>query len=69
MLGGMNIEFFRNLKLMFPHISIIASGGISMLEDIRALNKVNLTGVIVGKALYEGRIDIEELAKLNGAVC
>ena len=69
MLGGVNIEFFQNLKLMFPNISIIASGGISMLDDIRALDKVNLSGVIVGKAIYEGKIDISELAKLNGAIC
>jgi phosphoribosylformimino-5-aminoimidazole carboxamide ribotide isomerase len=69
MLGGVNTEFFRNLKSAFPKISIIASGGISTLEDINELEKVNLSGVIVGKAIYEGKLPIEELGKMNGAKC
>jgi phosphoribosylformimino-5-aminoimidazole carboxamide ribotide isomerase len=69
MLGGVNVDFFRNLKSAFPQISIIASGGISTLNDINALEKVNLSGVIVGKAIYEGMLPIEELARMNGASC
>ncbi len=69
MLGGVNIEFFQSLKSAFPHISIIASGGISSITDIQVLKKSDLAGVIVGKAIYEGRLSIEELAKMNGVEC
>jgi phosphoribosylformimino-5-aminoimidazole carboxamide ribotide isomerase len=69
MLGGVNIEFFRNLQSAFPQLSIIASGGISTIGDIQVLKKSELTGVIVGKALYEGMLSIAELAAMNGAAC
>ena len=69
MMGGVNIDFFQNLKSAFPDLSIIASGGISTLEDVRVLVKGNLTGVIIGKAIYENKLPIKELAKMNGAVC
>ena len=69
MLDGVNIEFFHNLKSAFPQISIIASGGISTVADIQLLKHAELAGVIVGKALYEGRLPIKELAKMNGGEC
>jgi phosphoribosylformimino-5-aminoimidazole carboxamide ribotide isomerase len=69
MLGGVNIDFYQNLKSAFPELSIIASGGISTLEDVQMLRKAELTGVIVGKAIYENKLPIEELAKINGAAC
>jgi phosphoribosylformimino-5-aminoimidazole carboxamide ribotide isomerase len=69
MLGGVNMEFFINLKSAFPEITIIASGGISTLDDIHDLKNTNFSGIIVGKALYEGRLSMEELVKLNGAPC
>lgn len=50
-------------------ISVIASGGISSLEDIRKLKEIknkNLEGVIIGKALYEGRIDLQEAMRIAG---
>jgi len=52
-----------------PQISIIASGGISTLTDIQALKQSKLAGVIVGKAVYEGKISIEELAKIKDVEC
>ena len=69
MLGGVNIDFYQNLKSAFPELSIIASGGISTLEDVQLLRKAELAGVIVGRAIYENKLPIEKLAKLNGAVC
>ena len=48
----------------FPHANVIASGGISNLGDITAVKKCNAHGVILGKALYEGKISIEEAKKL-----
>jgi len=69
MLGGVNIDFYQNLKSAFPELAIIASGGISTIEDVQVLKKAELAGVIVGKAIYENRLPIDELAKMNGAVC
>jgi len=69
MLGGVNIDFYQNLKSAFPQLSIIASGGISTLEDVHVLKKADLAGVIVGKALYENTLPLEELVKMNGAEC
>jgi phosphoribosylformimino-5-aminoimidazole carboxamide ribotide isomerase len=69
MLGGVNIEFYKNLKSAFPMLSIIASGGISTIEDVQVLKKAGLAGVIVGKAIYENKLPIDKLAKMNGDVC
>jgi phosphoribosylformimino-5-aminoimidazole carboxamide ribotide isomerase len=69
MLGGANINFFKNLKSAFPQMSIIASGGISTIEDIQVLKEAELAGVIVGKAIYEGRLPLEALVKMNGDAC
>ncbi len=69
MLGGVNLKFFQNLRSVFPQIIIIASGGISTLADIQVLKQAKLAGVIVGKAIYEGKLPIEELAKINGDEC
>lgn len=69
MLEGVNIEFFNNLRMAFPDISIIASGGISSLNDIQSLKKINIAGVIVGKAIYEGKLTLKELSIINGDLC
>ena len=69
MLGGVNIDFYQNLKSAFPNLSFIASGGISTLEDVRVLRNSELAGIIVGKAIYENKLPIDELAKMNGDAC
>ena len=69
MLGGVNIDFYRNLKSAFPGISIIASGGISTLEDVQVLTKADLAGVIIGKAIYENKLPIEQLATIHRGLC
>jgi phosphoribosylformimino-5-aminoimidazole carboxamide ribotide isomerase len=63
-LEGANIELFTEIckKSPFP---IIVAGGVSSLDDIKKLSSVNgVKGAIIGKALYEGRIDLEEAVKL-----
>ena len=65
-LMGPKIERLREI-LDNVDISVIASGGISSLEDIKKLKDIkskNLEGVIIGKALYEGRIDLKEAIKI-----
>ncbi|HYW16624.1 MAG TPA: 1-(5-phosphoribosyl)-5-[(5-phosphoribosylamino)methylideneamino] imidazole-4-carboxamide isomerase [Allosphingosinicella sp.] len=57
MLAGPNFELLEEAGGRFPHLAIQASGGVSSLDDLRRLRT---DGAIVGKALWEGRIDIAE---------
>ena len=70
-LGGPNLAAMRRLAEAAPPLRLIASGGISSLDDLRRLRDLgiaNLDGVIVGRALYEGRFTIgEALRVLDGA--
>lgn len=63
MLGGSAIELYGQLLAKFGGIELVASGGITSIEEVRMLNRMGLWGAIVGKAIYEGLIDIDELAK------
>jgi phosphoribosylformimino-5-aminoimidazole carboxamide ribotide isomerase len=56
---GTNRELYKALSERFS-IQVIASGGVSDLEDIKALAKMDLYGAIVGKAYYVGAIDLKE---------
>lgn len=64
MLSGPNFEALENLKGAVG-LEIIASGGISSLKDLTALQRMGIEGAIVGKALYEGRIDLAELGEFK----
>jgi len=61
MLQGPAIELYKSILNQFPEIELIASGGVSCIEDVRALNQTDCTGVIIGKAIYENRIKLEDL--------
>ncbi|RAK01913.1 1-(5-phosphoribosyl)-5-[(5-phosphoribosylamino)methylideneamino] imidazole-4-carboxamide isomerase [Larkinella arboricola] len=63
LLQGPSFELYRNMQDQFPSLNIIASGGVSGMEDIEVLADMNLFGVIVGKAIYEGRVTLKELSK------
>ena len=56
---GTNRELYKELSEKFS-VNIIASGGVSTLDDITALNKMNLFGAIIGKAYYTGAIKIND---------
>ncbi len=60
-LEGPNFELYQKLKIKFPDVCIVASGGVRSLDDIRKLKEMGLYGVIVGRALYEGIINVEDL--------
>jgi phosphoribosylformimino-5-aminoimidazole carboxamide ribotide isomerase len=62
-LGGTNLELYRRLSKEI-NADIIASGGVSSLEDIRALGRIGLYGAILGRALYTGGIDLSEAVGL-----
>ena len=54
---GTNRDLYRRLSEKY-HMQITASGGVSSIEDIRALREMNLYGAIIGKAYYTGAIDL-----------
>ncbi|MEJ7646732.1 MAG: 1-(5-phosphoribosyl)-5-[(5-phosphoribosylamino)methylideneamino]imidazole-4-carboxamide isomerase [Chryseolinea sp.] len=64
MLTGPNIELYKKVLLSFPQLHLIASGGVSSIEDLEELKLIGVDGVIVGKAIYEGRISLEQLTKI-----
>jgi len=64
-LGGAGIELYSKLLDHSPFIKLIASGGVSSIEDVEALNKIKVESVVVGKAIYEERITIEEIKNWN----
>lgn len=61
MLTGPSFGLYTKLQAMFPEMDITASGGISSWDDILELDKSGVKSVIVGKAIYEGRITLEML--------
>ncbi|MGQ9608035.1 MAG: 1-(5-phosphoribosyl)-5-[(5-phosphoribosylamino)methylideneamino]imidazole-4-carboxamide isomerase [bacterium] len=70
MLTGPNISATKNISMAVPGVNIIASGGVSSIDDIKALKEIEkygVKGVIIGKALYTGNIRLEEAISLaNG---
>ena len=64
MLQGPNVQLYKKLLSRFPEIKLIASGGVSKVKDLEDLRKAEVAGVIVGKAIYEGKIEIGNLGKL-----
>lgn len=65
MLGGPNVELYAKLLTQFPSLKLIASGGVSSLDDLKQLKAAGLFGAIVGKAIYEGRVSLTELQTIN----
>lgn len=65
LLGGCALELYKSLKMLFPDIHMIASGGISSIEELKQLKHLGMYGAIVGKALYEGKIKLSALQQLN----
>ena len=60
-LQGPAIELYRSIMAEYPTLHLIASGGVSCIDDIRALETAGIPAVVFGKAIYEGRIDLKEL--------
>lgn len=64
-LEGPSTELYKNIIQKFPGLHFIASGGVSNIDDVYKLEEINCKGVIIGKAIYEGRIKLKELKNLN----
>jgi phosphoribosylformimino-5-aminoimidazole carboxamide ribotide isomerase len=65
LLLGPSVELYKNILVRFPALHLIASGGVSSMEDVYELQNIGCGGVFIGKAIYEGRISISELSKFN----
>lgn len=63
LLQGSSNELYAEILREIPEIKLIASGGVSGIEDVYELEKTGCAGVIIGKAIYEGRIKLEKLAE------
>jgi phosphoribosylformimino-5-aminoimidazole carboxamide ribotide isomerase len=63
LLEGPTFSLYQTIKEKFPQLYLIASGGISSLREVDELNQLGIEGVIIGKAIYENRIGLEELKK------
>jgi phosphoribosylformimino-5-aminoimidazole carboxamide ribotide isomerase len=61
MIKGPNFSLYKKLVKEFPELEIIASGGVSSAKDLQKLSKIGVFGAIVGKAIYEKKINISEL--------
>lgn len=61
LLQGPSLDLYKKMKAQFADLQIIASGGVSNMKDIEELAEMNLYGVIVGKAIYEGRISLKQI--------
>jgi len=61
MMEGPNIGLYKKLIKRFPKLKVVASGGVSSLHDLEELKYTKVYGVIIGKAIYEGKIKLEEL--------
>jgi len=58
-------QLYREIKAKFPDLTVIASGGVSSIDDIWQLQDDEIDGVIIGKAIYEGRIRLEDLKRFR----
>lgn len=65
LLAGTNLELYAELSARF-NMNITASGGVSTLEDVKRLAKMNMYGAILGKAIYTGNIDLTEALAVSG---
>ena len=61
MLQGPAFDLYKRIQTQFPELKLIASGGVSNMDDLEKLREQQVYGAIVGKAYYEGKVTLEEL--------
>ncbi len=64
MMSGTNLSLYKELSQKFD-VDIVASGGVSSIDDVKALKEMNLYGAILGKALYTNSIDLAEAIQIS----
>jgi phosphoribosylformimino-5-aminoimidazole carboxamide ribotide isomerase len=60
-LAGPAIDLYKKVMEAYPQLHLIASGGVSSIDDIKALDAAGIPAVVFGKAIYEGKINLQEL--------
>ena len=63
-LSGPAIDLYREVMAAYPTLHLIASGGVSSEADISALDEAGIPAVVFGKAIYEGRLDLDRLVAI-----
>lgn len=63
-LEGTSLDLYRETIARFPDLKLIASGGVTTMKEIHALREAGCYGAIIGKAIYEGRIQLKDLEPL-----
>ncbi len=64
-LEGPATDLYKNIIAKFPGLFFIASGGVSAIDDLKRLEEIGCKGAIIGKAIYENRITLQELKEFN----
>ena len=64
-LEGPSTALYKSIVEKFPALHFIASGGVSCMDDVYQLQEVGCKGVIIGKAIFEGRVSLKDLMKVN----
>lgn len=65
LLQGTAKELYQKIQTHCPNIKLIASGGVSSMQDVKELAKQGLEGVIIGKAIYENKVTLQELSQMQ----
>ncbi|MEM6319579.1 MAG: 1-(5-phosphoribosyl)-5-[(5-phosphoribosylamino)methylideneamino]imidazole-4-carboxamide isomerase [Bacteroidota bacterium] len=61
LLQGTSVDLYKKIRKEFPDLQLIASGGVTSMEDVEALTEIDCYGAIIGKAIYEGKLQLEAL--------
>lgn len=67
LLSGTNLPLYKRLKKDY-NIDVVASGGVTTCDDVSALAEMDMYGAILGKAIYEGKIDLTEALRISGRI-
>lgn len=59
-LAGSNIPLYKKIRKQYPDLDLITSGGVGTLKDVKVLKTIKPAGIIIGKALYEGKFDVKQ---------
>lgn len=64
-LQGPSIDLYKRIMAEHPEIQLVASGGVSDIGDVKQLKEIGCSGAIIGKAIYEGKITLDQLITYN----
>ncbi|MDN3656261.1 1-(5-phosphoribosyl)-5-[(5-phosphoribosylamino)methylideneamino]imidazole-4-carboxamide isomerase [Ferruginibacter paludis] len=62
---GPSVDLYKQIMEQHPEINLIASGGVTTMDDVKELKAIGCSGAIIGKAIYEGNITLEQLLDIN----